>query len=77
MPKLRLITREHSLLYAMRLFPDETVEEREHPRAVIELPDGREETLTVHVIRGTREEIRRRLLQSIEAFFELHEDNAP
>jgi hypothetical protein len=77
MPKLRLITREHSLLYALRLFPDETVAEREHPRATVDLPAGRKETLTVHVIRGTREEIRRQLLQSIDAFFELHEDDAP
>jgi hypothetical protein len=77
MPKLRLVTREHSLLYAMRLFADEPVEEREHPRVTVTLPDGRDEELTVHVIRGNREEIRRQLLQSIDAFFELYEDAAP
>ena len=77
MAKLRLLKREHSLLYAMRLFPDEQAEEREHPRVTVHLPDGREETLTVHVIRGSREEIRRQLLESIEAFFELHAEEAP
>ena len=77
MARLRLVKREHSLVYGMRLFPDETIPEREHPRVTLALPDGREETFTLHVIQGDREEIRRKLLESVDAFFALHEEQAP
>ena len=50
---------------------------REHPRVTLALPDGREETFTLHVIQGDREEIRRKLLESVDAFFALHEEQAP
>ena len=77
MARLRLVKREHSLVYGMRLFPDEAIPEREHPRVTLALPDGREETFTLHVIQGDREEIRRKLLESVDAFFALHEEQAP
>ena len=77
MTRLRLVKREHSLVYGMRIFPDEALPEREHPRVHLELPDGRAEMLTLHVIRGDRDEIRRKLLASVDAFFAIHEDDAP
>lgn len=77
MARLRLVKREHSLVYGMRIFPDEVLPEREHPRVRLDLPDGREDMLTLHVIHGDREEIRRKLLESVDAFFSIHEDDAP
>ena len=77
MARLRLVKREHSLIYGMRLFVDEAIPEGEHPRVKLALPDGREELLTLHVIRGDREEIRRKLLESVDAYFALHEEDAP
>jgi hypothetical protein len=77
MARLRLVKREHSLVYGMRLFADEVIPEGEHPRVTIELPDGRGEVLTLHVIQGGREEIKRKLLESVDAFFAIHEDDVP
>ena len=76
MAKLRLVQREHSLVYGMRLIPDRVLAEREHER--VPLPAvGDGETLTLHVITGSKEEIRRRLLQSIDAFFDIHGEELP
>lgn len=73
-PHLRVVRREHSLVYAMRLFPDETLPEMEHQRVEITVPGGDTETLTLHVINGDKEAIKRQLLESIDAFFEIYVD---
>jgi hypothetical protein len=77
MAKLRLIRREHTLLYAMRLLPDELLEERTHPRLTVERPDGGSETLVLHTITGDRETIRKKLLESVDAFFEIYGEELP
>ncbi len=77
MVKLRLVRREHTLIYGMRLLPDEVLPERDHPRVTVELPDGDTETLTLHTITGDKEEIRRKLLESVDAFFEIYGEGLP
>ncbi len=76
MAKLRLIKREHTLLYGMRLFADRVLPEGEHDRVPLRLA-GEGETLTIHVISGDRAEIKRRLLESVDAFFEIYGENLP
>jgi hypothetical protein len=76
MAKLRLLKRQHSLVYGMRLFPDQVLPEGEHDRVPLRSA-GSGETLTLHVISGDREEIKRRLLQSVDAFFEIYGENLP
>jgi hypothetical protein len=72
--KLRLVQREHTLLYGLRLLPDQVLAEQTHPRVEVPRPDGGSETLTLHTITGDREEIRRKLLESVDAFFEIYGD---
>jgi hypothetical protein len=60
------------LVYGMRMFaPSEvaTVEDGQ-----VHLTDGKSGRITMHVIEGTRAQIRRQLMQSIDAFFELLDD---
>jgi hypothetical protein len=38
----------------------------------ITLPDGTVGTMAVHVINGTPDEIKARLLESVDAFFEIY-----
>lgn len=73
-PRLRLVKREHTLLYGMRLLPDEVLAGQAHPRVEVPRPDGGTETLTLHTITGDAEQIKRRLLESVDAFFELYAD---
>jgi hypothetical protein len=76
MVKLRLIKREHTLVYGMRLFADRVLPEGEHDHVPLQQA-GAGETLTLHVITGDREEIKRRLLQSVDAFFEIYGEGLP
>jgi hypothetical protein len=76
MANLRLVKREHSLVYGMRLFPDCVLPEGEHDRVPLQSA-GEGESLTLHVISGGREEIKRRLLQSVDAFFDIYGENLP
>lgn len=76
MAKLRLVKREHTLVYGMRLFPDMLLAEGEHDRVPLRQA-GTDETLTLHVITGDRDEIKRRLLQSVDAFFEIYGESLP
>ncbi|HUJ75634.1 MAG TPA: allantoinase [bacterium] len=76
MAKLRLVKREHTLIYGMRLLPDRILAEGEHEH--VPLPAaGPEATLTLHVITGDKEQIKRRLLQSVDAFFEIYAEELP
>ena len=75
--RLRLVRREHTLLYAMRLLPDQVLAEQSHPRVTVPRPDGGSETLTLHTITGDAAEIKRKLLESVAAFFEIYGDDLP
>jgi hypothetical protein len=70
--KLKLVKGRQArgaLVYGMRIFAANSVKAIDDAR--ISLPDGTSARVTMHLIEGTRAQIRRQLLQSIEAFFEL------
>ncbi len=54
----------------MRLLPEGEVTAVEEGK--IQLKNGREAHVTLHVMEGTKEEIERQLKQSIEAFFDIY-----
>jgi hypothetical protein len=49
-----------------------TGSELSHPHVPATLRDGSEGSVTLHVINGTPDEIKARLLESLDAFFEMH-----
>ncbi len=58
------------LVYGMRLLPaDEVVKVGEAP---IELRNGNEAGVTMHVLEGSREEIEAQLKLSVDAFFDFY-----
>ena len=61
-----------ALVYGMRIFDDGAVNAIDD--AQVTLADGSSGRVTMHLIEGTRAQIRRQLMQSIDAFFELLED---
>jgi hypothetical protein len=73
MTKLRLVRggpRRLTLVYGMRLFPAGEVSAVTSGKVTFtSSKDGR---VTLHVIDGTRQQIRRQLLASIDAFFEIY-----
>jgi hypothetical protein len=58
-----------SLVYGMRIFDQGIVAGVEDAR--VSLADGTSGRVTMHLIEGSRAQIRRQLMQSIDAFFEL------
>lgn len=58
-----------ALVYGMRLFPAEEL--KEVREATLVLKDGRVARITMHLIEGELDDIRRQFDQSIEAFFDL------
>jgi len=58
-----------SLVYGMRIFDQDSVAGVEDAR--VSLADGTSGRVTMHLIEGSRAQIRRQLMQSIDAFFEL------
>lgn len=72
-PTLTLLKTQYALSYGMRLDRG-TASEFVHPHVAVPLPDGTEGGMALHVINGTPEEIKARLLESVDAFFELHAD---
>lgn len=68
---LTLAQRQYTLSYGMRM-DQGTASEFAHPEVPVLLPDGSEGRLTLHVINGTRDEIKARLLESVDAFFDIH-----
>ena len=73
--KLKLVkggAQKGSLVYGMRIFDEGAVASVEDARVV--LADGSTGRVTMHLIEGTRAQIRRQLMQSIDAFFELLEE---
>ncbi len=59
-----------ALVYGMRLFPSEDLEEVKE--AEVALKGGRTGRVTMHLIEGSKEEIEKTLRQSVEAFFEMY-----
>ncbi|HEU5202359.1 MAG TPA: hypothetical protein VFT92_06145 [Nitrospira sp.] len=63
----------YTLSYGMRLDKG-SGSELNHPHVPILLPNGSEGSMTVHVMNGTPDQIKARLLQSVDAFFEIYGD---
>jgi hypothetical protein len=59
-----------ALVYGMRLLPADELEEVKD--AEIALKNGNKTHVTMHLIEGGEEEIRKQLLQSLDAFFEFY-----
>ena len=59
-----------ALVYGMRLFPAEELDEVKN--APVVLKGGRTGQITMHLIEGSKEEIEKALRESIEAFFEMY-----
>lgn len=62
---------QYTLGYGMRLDKG-TAPELAHPHVSITLPDGSEGNMALYVINGTADEIKTRLLESVDAFFEIY-----
>jgi hypothetical protein len=65
------VNSQYTLGYGMRLDKG-TAPELAHPHVSVPLPDGSEGNMTLHVINGTRDEIKARLLESVDAFFDIN-----
>jgi hypothetical protein len=61
----------YTLSYGMRLDKG-TGSELTHPHVPITMPNGSPGSMTLHVMNGTPEEIKTRLLESVDAFFEIY-----
>jgi hypothetical protein len=59
-----------ALIYGMRLLPGDEMEEVKD--AEITLKSGKKAHVTMHLIEGGEEEIRKQLMQSLDAFFEFY-----
>jgi len=59
-----------ALVYGMRLLPADELEAVKD--AEITLKNGNQAHVTMHLIEGGEEEIRKQLLQSLDAFFEFY-----
>jgi hypothetical protein len=78
MAKLKLVrggAPHYTLVYGMRLFPAGEVSLLSAGR--VGFTRGEEGRVTLHVIEGTRTEIEKQLLTSIDAFFDLHAKDTP
>lgn len=70
--KLKLVkgaVRRGALVYGMRLFEEKEISAVDD--AQVRLADGSAGRVTMHLIEGSRAQIRRQLMQSVDAFFEL------
>ena len=70
-PKDRPQGSQYTLGYGMRLDKG-TGAEFTHSHVPVTLPDGTMGSMAVHVINGTPDEIKARLLESVDAFFEIY-----
>ncbi len=73
-PHLKLVKPQYTLGYGMRLDVG-TAPEFAHPHIAVTLPDGSPGTMALHVINGTPDEIKARLLESVDAFFEIYPED--
>lgn len=70
--RLRLVkgaSPRRALVYGLRLFDSDDVGAVDD--AKVRLKDGSSARVTMHLIEGTRSQIRRQLMRSLDAFFEL------
>jgi len=63
----------YSLIYGLRLYPEGEVQQVE--RGTVTHQDGQESRVTLHLLEGTREQIKAQLLESIDAFFDIYSDD--
>ena len=54
----------------MRLLPSDDIEEVGD--AQVKLKNGREASVTLHIVEGSKEDIEKQLRMSIDAFFDLY-----
>jgi hypothetical protein len=59
-----------ALVYGMRLLPLDELEKVEN--AEVTLKSGKKAHVTMHLIEGGEDEIRKQLMQSLDAFFEFY-----
>jgi len=59
-----------ALVYGMRLLPADEIEAVEG--AEIKLKNGKKAHVTLHLIEGGEDQIRKQLMQSLDAFFEFY-----
>jgi len=74
--KLKLVKGQQprcALVYGMRIFAAANVTRVDD--AGVDLADGSSAHITMHLIEGTRAQIRRQLQQSVEAFFDLLDED--
>lgn len=60
-----------AIVYGIRMFDADTLDEV--PEAYVMMKDGETNTITLHLIEGTKEQCKQQLLQSLDAFFDLNE----
>jgi hypothetical protein len=65
---------QYTLGYGLRLDTG-IAPEQAHPDVQIRLPDGSQGRMTLHVINGTREDIKARLLERVDALFDHDADS--
>lgn len=71
---LTLAKPQYTLGYGMRLDKG-TAPELAHHQVSVTLPDGSEGRMALHVITGTPDEIKARLLESVDAFFDMQAED--
>jgi hypothetical protein len=59
-----------ALVYGMRLLPADELEKVED--AEISLKSGKKAHVTMHLLEGGEDEIRKQLMQSLDAFFDFY-----
>jgi hypothetical protein len=59
-----------TLVYGMRLLPSDEIEELGDAR--VKLKNGRDASVTLHIVEGSKEDIEKQLRTSIDAFFDLY-----
>jgi hypothetical protein len=60
---------KRALVYGVRLFDSDDVSAVDD--AKVRLKDGSSARVTMHLIEGTRSQVKRQLMRSLDAFFEL------
>ena len=66
-----------SLVYGLRLYPADIGEQIEQVvGGEVQLRDDSSSRVPLHIIEGTRDQIRAQLLASIDAFFDIYSDEA-
>jgi hypothetical protein len=79
MAKLRAISggkgKSLSLVYGLRLYNAGEIAGIDEGH--VTLDDGSESHVALHLIEGSREQIRAQLLASIDAFFDIYDDDPP